>query len=249
MGKGVAGRAYLLEYFGREVPRRRESGGDDMFSQICRATHEDGKLLSDGEIVDHLNFLMMAAHDTITSSASSLVMRLGQHPEWQDKLRAEMDGLGINDEALPYDRLNDLVLTDYAFKEAMRLMPPVPSIPRRAVKPFSFGGYDLPAGTFVGINVDFTHKMASLWPEPDTFDPMRFTPEASKNRHKYAYVPFGGGAHMCLGLHFAVMQIKILMWHILRDGRIDLSAGSGAKWQAWPIPKPRDGLPVKLSAV
>ena len=249
MGKGVAGRKYLLDYFGREVPKRRDGQGEDMFSQICRATHEDGSLLDDGEIVDHMNFLMMAAHDTITSSASSMVMRLGQNPEWQDRLREEMTGLGINDEVLPYDRLGELNLTDYAFKEAMRLMPPVPSIPRRAVKPFSFGGYDLPAGAFVGINVEFTHHMESIWPDPEAFDPLRFTPEAVKGRHKYAYVPFGGGAHMCLGLHFAVMQIKILMWHILRNGRIELPSGSGDKWQAWPIPKPRDGLPVRLSSL
>ena len=249
MGKGVAGRKYLLEYFGREVPKRRDGDGDDMFSQICRATHEDGALLSDDEIIDHMNFLMMAAHDTITSSATSLVMRLGQNREWRDRLRAEMDGLGVNDEALPYDRLNELNLTDYAFKEAMRLMPPVPSIPRRAVKAFSFGGYDFPAGTFVGINTAYTHTMPDVWPEPDTFDPLRFSPEGAKGRHKYAYVPFGGGAHMCLGLHFAVMQIKILIWHILRDGQIDLPAGSGDKWQAWPIPKPRDGLPVRLEAL
>lgn len=264
MGKGVAGRKYLLDYFGREVPKRRNGTGEDMFSQICRATHEDGSQLSDDEIIDHLNFLMMAAHDTITSSATSLVMRLGQNREWQNRLRAEMDGStatqcssggrthavdGVNDEALPYDRLNELNLADYAFKEAMRLMPPVPSIPRRAVKPFSFGGYDFPAGTFVGINTHYTHTMPDVWPEPTQFDPLRFSPEASKGRHKYAYVPFGGGAHMCLGLHFAVMQIKILMWHLLKDGRIDLPAGSGEKWQAWPIPKPRDGLPVRLEGV
>ena len=249
MGKGVAGRKYLLDYFGREVPKRRKGDGEDMFSQICRATHEDGSLLDDGEIVDHMNFMMMAAHDTITSTATSLVMRLGEHPEWQDRLREEMDALGINEGGLPYNRLGDLVLTDYAFKEAMRLMPPVPSIPRRAVKAFSFGGYDLPAGTFVGINTAFTQKMASIWPDPENFDPLRFTPEAVKARHKYAFVPFGGGAHMCLGLHFATMQIKILMWHLLKDGRIELPAGSGDKWQAWPIPKPRDGLPVRLGAL
>ncbi|HTI31220.1 MAG TPA: cytochrome P450 [Sphingomonas sp.] len=249
MGKGVAGRKYLLDYFGREVPRRRKGNGEDMFSQICRVTHEDGSLLSDDEIVDHMNFLMMAAHDTITSSGTSMVMQLGRNPDWQDRLRDEMDGLGINDDALPYDRLGDLVLTDYAFKESMRLMPPVPSIPRRAIKPFSFGGYDFPAGTFVGINTHFTHTMPEIWPEPQAFDPLRFSPDASKGRHKFAYVPFGGGAHMCLGLHFATMQIKILMWHILRGGRIDLPQVSGDKWQAWPIPKPRDGLPVRLTVL
>ena len=246
MGRGVAGRKFLLDYFGREVPKRRVSDGQDMFSQICRATKEDGTLLSDDEIVDHMNFLMMAAHDTITSSATSMTMLLARHPEWQDKLRAEMLGLGINDEDLPYDRLGELVLTDYAFKEALRMIPPVPSIPRRAIKPFSFGGYDFPAGTYVGIQPAYTHMMKDYWPDPETFDPLRFEPEQVKARHKYAWVPFGGGAHMCLGLHFAYMQIKILMWHMLRTHRIEIGEGSGSKWQAWPIPKPRDGLPVTL---
>ncbi|MBL0114373.1 MAG: cytochrome P450 [Sphingomonadales bacterium] len=246
MGRGVAGRKFLLEYFGREVPKRRASDGEDMFSQICRATKEDGTLLSDDEIIDHMNFLMMAAHDTITSSATSMVMLLARNPEWQVKLREEFAELGVNGDDLPYDRLNDLVLTDYAFKESLRMIPPVPSLPRRAIKPFSFGGYDFPAGTYVGIQPAYTHQMAEHWPDPEKFDPLRFEPEQVKARHKYAWVPFGGGAHMCLGLHFAYMQIKILMWHMLRNHRIDIGEGSGDKWQAWPIPKPRDGLPITL---
>ena len=247
MARGVAGRKYLLDYFGTEVPKRRAGTANDMFSQICRTTNEDGSYLSDTAIVDHMNFLMMAAHDTITSSASSMVMLLGQNPEWQNKLRAEMDGMGVNGDDLPYDRLGDLPLTEMVFKESLRLMAPVPSLPRRALKAFSFGGYDFPVGTFVGIQPAFVHHMAEYWPDPDKFDPLRFTPEASKGRHKYAWVPFGGGAHMCLGLHFAYMQIKILMWHMLRTHRIDLATGSGAKWQAWPIPKPRDGLPLTVT--
>jgi cytochrome P450 len=246
MGRGVAGREYLLDYFGREVPKRRASDARDMFSQICRATNEDGALLSDGEIIDHMNFLMMAAHDTITSSATSMVMLLGRNPEWQVRLREEMEGLGVNGDDLPYERLNDLVLTDYAFKESLRMIPPVPSIPRRAVKDFSFGGYDFKAGTYVGVSPGFTHQMAEYWPEPERFDPMRFEPEQVKARHKYAWVPFGGGAHMCLGLHFAYMQIKILMWHLLRNAEIALPEASGARWQAWPIPQPKDGLPLKI---
>jgi cytochrome P450 len=247
MGRGVAGRKYLLDYFGREVPKRRAGDAQDMFSQICRATNDDGAVLSDGEIVDHMNFLMMAAHDTITSSATSMVMLLGQNPQWQAKLRAEMDGIGVNGDDLPYEKLNDLVLTDYAFKESLRMIPPVPSLPRRAVKDFSFGGYDFKAGTYVGISPGYTHQMAEYWPSPESFDPLRFEPEHVKARHKYAWVPFGGGAHMCLGLHFAYMQIKMLMWHMLRHHQIDLPRGSGAEWQAWPIPQPKDGLPVTMT--
>jgi cytochrome P450 len=246
MGRGVAGRNFLLGYFGPEVAKRRAGTAQDMFSQFCRATDEEGNLLSDGAIIDHMNFLMMAAHDTITSSASSLIMLLGRNPEWQAKLRAEMAGIGVNGDDLPYEKLNDLTLTEYAFKESLRMIPPVPSIPRRAVKPFSFGGYDFPAGTYVGVQAAYTHMMPEHWPDPETFDPLRFEPEQVKARHKYAWMPFGGGAHMCIGLHFAYMQIKLLLWHILRTHEIVLGEGSGDKWQAWPIPKPTDGLPLRI---
>ncbi|CUS44594.1 Cytochrome P450 [hydrothermal vent metagenome] len=251
MRKGVKARAYLIELFKREIPKRRagtdENGGHDFFSQFCRATDEAGQPLSDDAIADHMNFLMMAAHDTITSSATSLVMLLGRNPEWQDRLREEIAGLGLNDDAgLPYGQLDRLVLTEYAFREALRLVPPVPSLPRRAVRDFEFGGYHIPAGTMIGISPAYTHKMPEHWPDPQRFDPMRFSPEESKGRHKYAWVPFGGGAHMCIGLHFATMQIRILMAHLLSRYRIELDAGSGAEWQAGPIPRPKDGLPVRF---
>ncbi|MGQ3228805.1 MAG: cytochrome P450, partial [Blastomonas fulva] len=81
------------------------------------------------------------------------------------------------------------------------------------------------------------------------FDPLRFTPEATRNRHKYAWVPFGGGAHMCLGLHFAYMQIKVLLHHVLSQHRIVIEPGYEPGWQAWPIPQPKDGLKVRFETL
>lgn len=248
MRRGVKARDYLVDWFKREIPRRRagtnQVGGMDFFSQFCRLRDDAGQPLSDDAIADHMNFLMMAAHDTITSSATSLAMLLGRNPEWQDRLRAEISAVG--GDTLDHGDLDRLVLTDYAFREALRLVPPVPSLPRRALKAFTFGGYHIPAGTHVGISPALTHKMPEHWPDPDTFDPLRFAPEVARTRHKYAWVPFGGGAHMCLGLHFATMQVRILAFHLLRHHRIVLTEGSGAEWQAWPIPRPKDGLPLRL---
>jgi cytochrome P450 len=249
MGRGVAGRKFLIDYFTREVERRRvEGGGQDMFSQFATATHEDGSLMPVDEVVDHMIFLMMAAHDTITSSATSLVWLLAKHPEWQDKLRAEVLAVtGGAGRPLAYEDMGKLELTEMAFKEALRLIPPVPSIPRRALREFEFGGFRIPAGTAVGISPSAVHVDPRHWPEPEKFDPMRFTPEQIAKRHKYAWVPFGGGAHMCIGLHFAYMQIKILMAQILTRYRIEIEPGYEPKWQPWPIPKPKDGLKVRFT--
>lgn len=249
MRRGVKGRAYVVDYLSRQVPVRRERGGDDLFSHLCRATHEDGALLSTDDVVDHMSFLMMAAHDTLTSSLTSFVWLLATHRDWQARLRDEVTSLGLaSDEPLPFDKLDAMPLTEMAFKEAMRINPPVPSIPRRVVRDFTFGGYAVPAGTLVNINPLYTHHMAEHWPEPERFDPLRFTDDVARKRHKYAWVPFGGGAHMCLGLHFAYMQAKCFARAFLQ--RIDVSVAPGyqPQWRMWPIPKPRDGLRVTIAA-
>jgi cytochrome P450 len=250
MGRGVAGRKYLIDYFGPQIAeRRRNPNRQDMFSQFCRATRDDGSHMSDGAIIDHMNFLMMAAHDTITSSVTSMIWLLAKNPGWQEKVRAECLAIAPAGSDLTPSQLDQFELTEYAFKESLRMIPPVPSLPRRALRDFEYGGYRIPAGTAVSISPSAVHKMAEHWPNPEVFDPMRFTPENSKGRHKYAWVPFGGGAHMCLGLHFAYMQMKLFTHHLLTQVRVDVAEGYAPEWQAWPIPKPKDGLKVKFVAV
>ncbi len=249
MRRGVEGRATLVEYFSRQAPIRRERGGEDVFSQLCRATYEDGTLMTVQDIADHMSFLMMAAHDTLTSSLSAFVQFLCAHPQWQERLREEILGLGLAPgEPLPYERLDELRLTEMAFKEAMRLIPPVISLPRRAMREFEFGGYRIPAGTRVNTSILFVHHMPEIWPEPERYDPLRFTEENSRSRHRFAYAPFGGGAHMCLGLHFAYMQAKCFAYQLLSRSAVSTPAGYRPKWQMTPIPKPRDGLKVTLTA-
>ena len=249
MRRGVRGRAYMCAFFGKEIPKRRGQAGDDIFTQICNAVDETGKQLTDQEIIDHMNFLMMAAHDTLTSSLTSTVYYLGMNPEWQERLHAEIAAVRAETGGpLTYETLGRLELTEMVFKEALRLIPPVPSMPRRALRGFTFMNHAVPAGAHVGINTMISHRLPDIWPEPDTFDPLRFTPENSKGRHKYAWVPFGGGAHMCLGLHFAYMQAKAFLFALLADHRIVLADGYRGDFQMFPIPKPKDGLPLRIVA-
>jgi cytochrome P450 len=251
MARGVAGRKRIVAYFSEQIPiRRAKGGGDDLFSQLCHATHEDGALLSTQDVVDHMSFLMMAAHDTLTSSLTSFIGELAAHPQWQRKLRDEVNALGLAANApTSFDNLEAMPLTEMAFREALRIKPPVPSIPRRAIRDFTFMGYAIPAGIMIGVNPLFTHHMPDIWPEPQKFDPMRFTEEAQRNRHRFAWVPFGGGAHMCLGLHFAYMQAKCFARHFLQNLEVSLQPAYRPEWQMWPIPKPRDGLRVTVKAV
>ena len=114
MARGVKGRARIVAYFSQQIPIRRAKEGEDLFSQLCRATHEDGALLSTQDIVDHMSFLMVAAHDTLTS----FVYRPAANPLWQGRVREEGRGLKLAaDELLPFSRLDDLTLTEMAFKE------------------------------------------------------------------------------------------------------------------------------------
>jgi cytochrome P450 len=248
MWRGVKGRKYMCAFFGREIPKRRGASGDDIFTTICNAEHDDGRLLSDQEIIDHMNFLMMAAHDTLTSSLTSTVYYLGKNPDWQDTVRAEVRGIrAAHGDRIPYEELGAFEKTEWAFKEAMRLNAPVPAIPRRALRDFTLGNMTVPAGTQVGVNPMMTHRLPEIWPEPEKFDPARFSPENSKGRHKYAWVPFGGGAHMCLGLHFAYMQAKAFFFELLDRREIVIDPAYECDFQMFPMPRPRrDGLPIGL---
>ncbi len=247
MWRGVQGRKYLEQFFREQVPLRRGTAGTDMFTLLCNAVDEEGNTYTDSDIVDHMDFLMMAAHDTLTSSITTLIYELCRHPEWQDAARRECAALNLPPDNLPYEHLAELQIIEWCFKEALRMNPPVPSIPRTAVREFQFGGYTIPAGTTVNISPGYTHKMPELWENPQNFEPDRFSEQRAEDRkHKFAWVPFGGGAHMCIGLHFAYMQTKVFMYQLLLNYEFHLDDGYEADFQIMPIPKPKDGLPIHL---
>ncbi|WP_292035632.1 MULTISPECIES: cytochrome P450 [unclassified Brevundimonas] len=243
--RGIKARGRLKRFLLDEIPRRRVNPGRDIFSTVCNATDDEGRAMADEAIVDHMNLLLMAAHDTTTSALTSIVYLLGRHPEWQAYVRDEL--LAWRDQGDLYAGLRDLKVTEMVLHEALRLYPPVASLPRGLVKDVEFGGCTLPTGSAVGIHILHTHYMPELWPEPTRFDPLRFSPEHVRTRHKYAWIPFGGGAHMCLGLHFASMQVKLFLSDLLRERTIVVSADYEMDMQWIPISKPRDGLPISLA--
>lgn len=243
--RGLKGRAYLEDYFHSRIDAKQKSSDTDMFAEICRAESDDGQHFSHQDIIDHIIFLMMAAHDTTTSALSSVCYALAKNPQWQERIRHDI--AAVNASQLSYDAMPGFTSADLVLKEALRLYPPLPVIPRMAIRDCEFDGYQIPKGAQVMVCPSFTHRLPEIWTNPDTFDPERFSDERREDKqHKHAWVPFGGGAHKCLGLKFAELQVKLVLFHILKKYQLHVDEDYRMPYQAAPIGKPIDKLPVKL---
>lgn len=244
--KGIVGRRVLEGFFRSQLPQKRESDGNDMFAQLCRATTEEGDRFSDDDIVNHMIFLMMAAHDTTTITLTSIFYQLAKHPQWQDKLRESSSALGKN--RLDHDDLEHMDDMTLVMKEALRLLPPVPSMPRRTLRDIVYKGFLIPSGSYVSISAAYTHFMPTYWKQPEKFDPQRFAPDRREDKvHAFAWMPFGGGAHKCIGLHFADMQVKAILQQVLRQFRWQVASDYEMPIDNTSLPAPADKLPVTLS--
>ena len=247
LGKAVKGRGLISDYLRSRIGQRRLGSGTDLFSQMCRARSEAGEILTDQEIIDHMIFLLFAAHDTTTAAMTSMLWGITAHPEWQEQMRAEVFAVGGRDHLFSCEDLEKMPTTEWALKEALRMHPPVPVYMRKTVKPTTFKEHAIPSGTPIFICPSFTHRMPAWWTSPETFDPARFGPtRAEHKRHPYQWIPFGGGAHMCIGLQFAYMQVKAIVFQMLHRYRFRVEPGYRVRYQQMPLPKPRDGLKLVL---
>ena len=245
-GKGMQGRKVLQAYFSTIIKERRQQPGNDMLSNLCLATNEDGNTLSDDEIIDHLIFFIMAAHDTTASSLTSIIYELAMHPGWQQQLREECSlvniDTGTGGRAIHHN-LDTLEKTGWVIKETLRLHPPLILIPRKAQTDMQFENTHIPAGTNVTLLLYHNHNNAKYWSDPDAFDPIRFSAEISEHKKcPHAYAPFGAGQHFCLGHVFADLQMKLVLYHLLKNYTWQLPANYQPVYTHIPIQHPKDGL-------
>ncbi|MFC4000419.1 cytochrome P450 [Prauserella oleivorans] len=242
---GVKGRKLLEDYFARHLPAARASGGSDLFSALCQATTSDGERFSDDDIISHMIFLMMAAHDTSTITTSVAAYYLGKHPEWQQRAREE--SLALGDEVPDIHALERLETLERVIKESLRLLAPVPTLMRKTVKPTQVLGYHIPEDTVVVAAPGVNHFVRECWTDPDTFDPERFAAHRREDSsHRFAWIPFGGGVHKCIGLHFGTLEVKAILHEMLRAYRWTVPSGYRARWDNTSLPVPADGLPMRL---
>lgn len=242
---GLRGRRVLEQYFAERLAATRGRDGSDLLSALGQATTPDGRRFTDADLVNHMIFLMMAAHDTSTIATTAAAYYLAKYPQWQ--VRARRETLELGDAVPDADALDRLATLDLVIKESLRLVPPVPSLVRETVIDTEVLGYYVPARSLVSLSLSSCHFAPEYWSDPHTFDPERFGGDRREDRgHRYAWMPFGGGAHKCIGLHFGTLEVKALLHEMLRTYLWSVPDDYTARWDYTSLPVPIDGLPVRL---
>jgi cytochrome P450 len=218
----------------------------DLLANLLRQQDEQG--LTREEIVSHVIFVIAASYDALSSGMTSMLYELARNPEWQAPIREELLAIIKGPEDVTLANLGKWQLADRAFREALRLHAAAPVLWRRAIRDCEFKGVRIPAGTFTGINPMLTHLLPEIWgDEPERFNPDHFLPDRVRTRHRFAYVPFGGGAHACLGMNYAGLEAKMLLRHLLDGHRIELAQDHEPKFYHWPNAKPIGGLKLRIA--
>jgi len=240
---GQKGKRFIVNYLGSLIEERRRNNGKDLMSYLVKETRDDGSYFTDQEVIENLSFLFFAAFDTTSAALSHLVMHLAADQELQEKLRQE--SLGIEQSQVTFKEVDQVPQIDMAFNEALRLYPSASVLLRRSIRDCEIGGQFIPANTILFIVPGFNHRMPEYWSQPEQFDPQRFSKSRQEHKqHPFLYMPFGGGAHKCIGMNFAQMNAKLFMHQLLRNFKVKLQPGYQVGTQILPTPCPRNNLPL-----
>src|SRR5262245_26724920 len=234
-----------------EIAHRRSSGerGLDILSLLLDSTDEDGSRLSEQELRDQVMTLLFAGHDTTTSTVAFLFYELARNPDELAPLYEEGDGVVGDRAPSAADLTAGMPRLDMALDETLRLYPPAWIGPRRSIEPFELCGVRVPGGVDVNYCSWASHHLPDVFPDPERFQPERFTAEAKAAMPKGAYVPFGGGSRTCIGMRFGQLEIKAIATAILRRYRLELvNPYTPVSIRQMPTLSPRGGLPVVVRA-
>lgn len=243
-GRFAAQRCRIDAIVYEEIARRRAAPDprrDDVLSLLVQSRTTEGEALTDGEIRDELITLLIAGHETTSASGCWVLHRLATHADVRARLLAELDrafGSGPIDPA----ELGALPYLDAVVNESLRLDPVVLFVWRVLQRPLQLGGRQLPAGVAIAPCPYLVHRRPELWPDPERFDPERFL---ARKPAPWEFLPFGGGGRRCIGMAFALYELKIVTAQLAR--LVDLRPPEGTRTtpvRRWITLAPKDGMPM-----
>ena len=237
MKKGLKARVELLEYF-QEKSDKIDLSKETLFADLVKTNNEEAGL-TNFEIAEHMIFLLLAAHDTTTSTLTSSIHFLAGDENYQNKVKTESSTLSKTD----ISDLKNGIIGEALFNEAIRKYPPVPFSPRWVVRDTELDGYAIPKNTYIAAGPLVLHNDERYWEDPLAFNPERF--EDPTITHE-AYFPFAGGAHTCLGKFFASYLFKNVIYKLVDNFQV-ISTTEELKINPAPIPNPRKEVKIQVS--
>lgn len=214
----------LDEFTYRMIQRRRAlRKSDPNFQQKCLLDYmieisESCPDFTEDDIVSEACTFMLAGQDSVGAAVAFCLFTLAQHSEIQQKCYDELEAIFGDDNRPPnMNDLREMKYLEMCIKETLRLYPSVPLFARKTSEDIQVGKHTLPAGSNVFIIPYATHRLPHIYPDPEKFDPERFTSENCEKRHPYAYLPFSAGARNCIGHRFAILEMKTVISKILRS--------------------------------
>lgn len=204
-----------------EHRRLGTAGRTDVLSLLLDARDEAGQPMADDELRDELVTLLVAGHETTATALAWALRWILQRPDVEARLRAELEGVGGVD--APPERVAKLEYLDAVVRESLRLQPVIPIVGRVLSRDHRVGRYDLPKGTGVVASIYLAHRREQAFPAPDSFDPERFLRRKPSPSEWY---PFGGGNRRCIGMAFALYEMKMVLARVVSRTRLRLDPHS-----------------------
>jgi cytochrome P450 len=236
----------IYEYLAAE--RRREFAGAGLVELLVDGSRAQGDEFDDRSLRDQLLTVFFAGHETSATSLSWIHYLLDAHRDARARLRAEVDRVLGGRRPTSAD-LDSLTFTEQVINEALRLYSPIHSISRVALADDTLGGYHIPAGATIYVSLYATHRLAAFWPDPDRFDPDRFTADKVARRPRFAFLPFAAGHRNCVGAAMALVELKLAVAMIAQRYELTLAPGQRVEAAAGTTMYPRYGMSMRIRAI
>jgi cytochrome P450 len=213
---------------------------------LLLARDDERQSMSDNQVRDELVTLFAAGHETTSNALAWSWYLISQHPVVEAKLHQEIDAV-LNGRLPTLEDLPDLPYTEMVLKEAMRLYPPAWTLnTRQAVEDTIVSDYLVPKDRLIFVAPYVMHRRPEFFPEPERFDPQRFTPENEKALPRYAYIPFGAGPRVCIGNAFAMMEAHLILATIAQRFRLELDPEQEVEINPLITLSPKYGLKMRV---
>lgn len=232
-----------------EIIHARKTNGitkDDLLQMLIDSEYEDGSTMTDQQILEESIILLVAGHETTAMSLSWTLMLLAQHPSIEQQLFHSITH-ALQGAAPTISDLPKLGYAHQVIEESMRLYPPAWIVDREPLEDDRAEGCSLKKGVDVAAFIYGLHRNEQYWPNPNKFDPERFSVDNKKKQQAYTYLPFGGGPRMCIGHHFAMMEMQYVLSMLLRRYRLELNEDIPIEIQPLVTLRAKNGIWARLS--